>query len=1091
MCEDRRRDGILRDFLGGIPAITGGENRLQMRRIRVRILEMEDVLFHLNSAVMMPCGPQGVSSTDGTDDDATDTGDAEQREAQQNVTGFEVLALTYRQFEINPRLKLVITGNTDTSGTFDFNYTLSELRGQNVQYLLEGRKEEWAEVSTGRHRIEDYQTIMKYFAVRHPDWNCDPGKIDNKWGPNTKQASANFFSANGLPPTLADEVDRVASHPWPAPAWEAVFELYCDEIARLLNLPSGDHLDGCRARLHFVDTEKKSVGCGESFPVDDAERDNYRSQNNRRVELFFFEHGEAPERMDCSLERNRAHTTEECPIRSLHHFTPIYVNPADLTSVAYHIKFMYYDRIKRSLQPVPAGLVIGAFETVGGRTREVQSTTDYTDGVYIVQVQDNPDREGIHFEIDDSGQKWVFTENDGATPQIVARDIAEVRELPWAERITYYDLPQLWSSRNYWVRTDADQRAGRRFNDAMNNRNIKPYGDNETSLDEPVIFCLDDVVLVNSAGLQNIRDLDESDDPIDLSDDADLTLFYLDPDSEYELNLYNSKDDHKEFSDIEFSENLITDVPPFARIICFCSKFYSITDKRTLAPSGFSYDDNHILGARAAVVDDTDVHAFEHVHVNFGNGSAPYDYVQSNCGNYELHYFHACGTRDDKELSYLMIYWYCRYYRHASDPPTTRPDWYTKWKKYGGWNAMARTNRPYKLILAEGSKDIVIRTFPFYEGKNYDHGGSRRVAVNICEDEHAWMLPTRSEMQHGHYRRQVGYYSDRHWIHNTPGDNYQDVDGRTYSPLTSHHELGHATGCFDDYLYSLKVDGETYGGIPSFNQPYTAPGGPYHRDTLARMFHNRSPRMRNFWHFVNWVNDKAGSTLDSFLDGSRYKMAYKFTKDGSEETIELDLTNARYRDTCSPSYQNLNFEMGDDGKADLLLYKTGGETARTLIRNHVFDAILVVRSMLEVRFDRSVADWFNGRNWTKQDRRNWIVQNLLVPITENFEVYYWECPEASDFKKTLMIFSPFFWIGNPPSEYNPHFRIDVQNLTGTNFRADDDRVRVGKNADHHQILDHILGQCDTDAHHQTTLAPIGTWLGGPTIGNGTFAIHKI
>ena len=37
------------------------------------------------------------------------------------------------------------------------------------------------------------------------------------------------------------------------------------------------------------------MGCGESFPIENKEKNNYRSQENRRVELLFFDKDEAPE----------------------------------------------------------------------------------------------------------------------------------------------------------------------------------------------------------------------------------------------------------------------------------------------------------------------------------------------------------------------------------------------------------------------------------------------------------------------------------------------------------------------------------------------------------------------------------------------------------------------------------------------------------------------------------------------------------------------------------------------------------------------------------------------------------------------------
>ncbi|NMC43817.1 MAG: hypothetical protein GYA46_07855, partial [candidate division Zixibacteria bacterium] len=71
-----------RELLGNISAQSHGVLEGVLSRINVHILEMEDVLFHHNSAVMMPENPQGDSSADGSEDDAEDAGDAQVSQAQ-------------------------------------------------------------------------------------------------------------------------------------------------------------------------------------------------------------------------------------------------------------------------------------------------------------------------------------------------------------------------------------------------------------------------------------------------------------------------------------------------------------------------------------------------------------------------------------------------------------------------------------------------------------------------------------------------------------------------------------------------------------------------------------------------------------------------------------------------------------------------------------------------------------------------------------------------------------------------------------------------------------------------------------------------
>ncbi len=50
---------------GKSSALTSKKNEIILKLVKMHILEMEDVLFHLNSAVMMPENPQGKSSAHG------------------------------------------------------------------------------------------------------------------------------------------------------------------------------------------------------------------------------------------------------------------------------------------------------------------------------------------------------------------------------------------------------------------------------------------------------------------------------------------------------------------------------------------------------------------------------------------------------------------------------------------------------------------------------------------------------------------------------------------------------------------------------------------------------------------------------------------------------------------------------------------------------------------------------------------------------------------------------------------------------------------------------------------------------------------
>ena len=59
---------FLSRLFGKTTVKTHGLAQFQAQRAKVEILEMEDVLFHLNSAVLLPSKPAGKSSKDGASD---------------------------------------------------------------------------------------------------------------------------------------------------------------------------------------------------------------------------------------------------------------------------------------------------------------------------------------------------------------------------------------------------------------------------------------------------------------------------------------------------------------------------------------------------------------------------------------------------------------------------------------------------------------------------------------------------------------------------------------------------------------------------------------------------------------------------------------------------------------------------------------------------------------------------------------------------------------------------------------------------------------------------------------------------------------
>jgi hypothetical protein len=1058
------------------------KNEIVLKKVEMHILEMEDVLFHLNSCVMMPENPQGSSSSDGTSNDSS---------SDSKVSGIKALSLVFKFFESEPDKRMIITGHTDTSGTAAFNFKLSDERAKNILYLLNGNKSEWAALCYNRHKIEDYQQILKYFKKKLTS-NCDPGDIDDKWGDNTRSATKNFFS-EVLPAksvALLGKVENDQKKRWPVEAWEAVYNLYNKEIAEILEISESELNLQKKTDIKYVDEKKQVLGCGESFPIENKEKDNYRSQKNRRVEIIFFDKDETPV-INCPARVESVHTEKECPLYKKFYFVPIYIEPKEVKSVVYHLQFVYFNKVLKKQLSVPEGLVISVYED---SNKKLDSETTYKEGVYSVKVNfknqiNNPNRTKLYFEFETT-DSWIHTQSEKDNPIIIKKNTDEIKSLEFLKRQQYYDLPGKWSSQNYWTRYDGDINKGDRFEKVFKDvQKLKPFGDSITKPDKPLVFSLDDIVLTNQVRNQNIKDKNSTNGDIDLDDKSRITVFYIDHETKENvdgnqknlrrLKIFKPDENEPVFSNIPFTQNLIHDLPGFTRIIYFCNGFYDVGSKRSsTTDNGFNYTNSHIEGARLAVLNDTDLQVTKLVSASVASDLSK-AYALSNCGNYELHYFHDCTELDGKAINYLIVYWSCRFTLLPSPGGGTQAD-ITNHRKFGMVNAMARLNKNYVVEKYSGSEDFMIRLFHFMEAKNDTNGGIHKALTDIVGNSHgAWMLPATAQFRKRDYQDDPNYFGAA-----DPINNMQDTDGSTFAVLTNAHEMGHATGNWDHYLYDYQSGGTNWDGLPRYDQPYTAVGGPYRCDELSRMYHNRTPRLRSYWKFVLWLNDEspAGKTLNKFLNGTIFKITFK----GLNHKHEFFLADS-YRNVELASKSQLDHVITANSKIDLLLYKLGDDESSRLIHSgQVFNGILVVKIRLAIKFiDTATENWGNSKlAWAQQlkaDFENMLNKKFRIATDAN-----------NDFKNVFMIFTPSFRVYTGTAPADSQINIETTFGLGNSFTPNNKTLAVDWDTDTKRIIRYCFGKTTGTADLINTDFPtIVTWMNSPSVANASYTIHNL
>jgi len=1148
---------ILRDLENRLDVFSGTIFEHILRFIHVHILEVEDVLFHLNSAVMMPARPSGDSSSDGTEDDATDTNDTIIQERQDQITGLEVLGVALRQFEFDPNKRLLIAGHTDTSGEAEMNFELSDLRAKNVLYLLDGDRAEWARVSEGRHRVEDYQQIMTWVS-QNPrfGWPCDPVGIDNSWGDRTRGATQRFaehYNANlgvrpalppipppppvgdpppnpyaPLPANLHERVQADAHKKWPREAWAAVYDLYIDELTHMLGTTPGGLVSFRSRRLRFVDTVNRFVGCGESFPVDDADRDNYRSQLNRRVELLFFDACEVPNldtpEIGCPVQRTVVHTRDECPLYNKCHYIPGYIDSDDLTCVPYHMKFAYFNKVLGRREYVPSGLEIQAYEDGDS---PAGTRWQFSNGVHTVKVQDNPARTTLYFEFN-AVNKWIYTSAPAARPRIVTKTDAEMAALTPQERYKYYDLPARWSSRNYWTRGDgASFTNGNRFETVMGtDRQLKPYGNNTTSYELPLVFSLDDIVLLDTVGgTQDVEDFDHLRNTKNLSNRSRVKLFIVDSATGF-LTLHKTGVDANT-ARIPFSRNLILEDVNDVKIVFFRDGFYSVANKRT-QPEPNWVTDRYVVGARAAVRDDSDHHVSWEMRHN--------DHEFGSTGDHDLHYFHNMFMDGQNPVSFLIYYVGISFMADSRPAGTANPvptvAEVRLFVDEGVYNSMDEwnTKRYYLEESTATATTAVIRPFYFFDERetflvtaptggfvncNFDNRPSPTEPSNhkILFD-HAALNTAKQNAVGGKskFLAMVCKNTDGHWgpayqwsIRNEGGANYYSLlklnkssykpydstwggptvneHGHNYYWFTMAHELGHATGQPDEYQRTKYKPYSTCNrAYVNFKQHYL----PYSMNTnrLSMMFSNLAPRLRYMWYGMHQINKDgatAGSDLHSVMPNKTFvarlhrgtwNITYTRNLTTGNPNVPHNRDRLLHRDqhfnvTTAPRRRQVSLELYDVGKDESSIKYF--HTAQGAMQ---YQGVLVVRVLMKLTFPNA-----GGNNWTNAQRRARALG--IVQAFKAWGGHYRLTGGAKDLTNIYIHFLPgFYSTDDSDTEGMKHYDLDVRRTPESVISCDATdtwKIQIGRNVTDQNLVYYFFnrtaGQSGT-----TALNFLKTWV---------------
>ena len=748
-----------------------------------------------------------------------------------------------------------------------------------------------------------------------------------------------------------------------------------------------------------------------------------------------------------------------------------------------------------------------------------RNTGIYKDGAYWVPVWKKKGEAitEVFFELarpvnklvsgDDSASfdLFLFTKDKTSAPVMVTRkkiaqdnkdkDGKEVpyEKLDFLKARHYYDLPVKWSSRNYWTRYDNDMNKGERFSVVMKDKvTLYPFVADEAKRQDkskPLVFSFDDIVLVKADGSQDIQDKDAGDTDVVLKADAGaakdgsrLTLFKVENGNLVVHDLEEA--DRPYFSKVtaasaNFTANVIPNAPGNTRLVAFAGDFYDATNRRTAQKAEPFDRTKHVLGARAAMLNDPDCHC----HKAFKDPKTPY--AADGTGHFELHYVHNAWPISGPDRltirSFLLVHWSGRF-ESAAAPNNVTADKVKKYETEGMENAKKRWEdkvyafEPLKLATEGGDCTYQIRPVFFFEAKKPGIGGKAKCTVKISGDEDAGSMGLESSTM---------YWKDYQVNDYQHLGAFADVDGKSYEALVVAHELGHAKGKDDDYAYSTK-----------FKQYY--PGMPYQFDVGSMMKSNRAPRMRHLYNILNWINNssKDPGGLKKFQNSAQFTLVHRFGKtvlryvmpDASKDIyvpykVKAGHALSQAQTVSLRSFDRMLTDMADrmsgsrppTHAVDLSLYRLGkDETGYSYAiggrkprpPKAPFDAILVVYVKIGIKFiDGSDGNWTNA---TKRDFRNGL-SNVLKTLNERF---YLE--SSGVLKRTYLAVFPVC-LEKDPVDPESHYDLEVY-LDGTSEFGERSgkKAQVGNEVSKHWLAKYIL--CSEEGHFSTAFRRLlGNW----------------
>jgi hypothetical protein len=252
--------------------------------------ELQEALFHHNSSAMLP----SIFAASEDEDD-------------RDRLALSLVAQSLQFLQQFPGKKFVVAGHTDTTGADQYNDKLAKSRADCAAAALTGDRELFKSAAFGPHLTSKAQRlqvqkpdhlVLLEWAYREFGWPCRPQDNFGDYVAAVREFQRSYNRDGRAGSAVAP--DLTVDGDWGILTWGAVFDCYELEVARHLVIPVSQ-LAGLRGQIGVAGRAllpDPAVGCGEHCPIEAAGQDNFRSQANKRVEILFFDDGDAPV-IDC------------------------------------------------------------------------------------------------------------------------------------------------------------------------------------------------------------------------------------------------------------------------------------------------------------------------------------------------------------------------------------------------------------------------------------------------------------------------------------------------------------------------------------------------------------------------------------------------------------------------------------------------------------------------------------------------------------------------------------------------------------------------------------------------------------------------